>query len=332
VINVRRLSFLAAEPHFVDHLAPVWNALPASQRGVFYTRSTVATDQALKHGVRTKPWAGVAHPKQVFLCAAFGDLNQLHKTGVETILMEHGAGFTFQSTHSSYAGGSHPARDNVKLFLAPGPRTAQKLRVTHPTTPVVEVGCPKLDDRIIATRPEPSTPPKVVVSFHWDCRVVPETRWAFPFYQRALMNLARNPNVELLGHAHPRARRQLKPFWARAGVDFIEDFNDVLDVADVYVADATSTIYEAAAVGIPVVVLNSPMYRRDVEHGLRFWEAANVGPNCDTSRDLANKIFEALNPTEIQVKETDRCLNLVYTHRDGTSAQKAVEAIKHHVL
>jgi len=329
---VRRLNVLAAEPHYVDHLAPVWNAFPASLRGVFYTRSTIAADQALKFGIRSKPWTGVANPRQVFLCAAFGDLSQLHKTGVDTILMEHGAGFTFNTTHHSYAGGTHPARDDVKLFLAPGPRTAHKLRVTHPDIPVVEVGCPKLDDRIIATRPEPSTPPKVVVSFHWDCRVAPETRWAFPFYQRSLKLLARETDVELIGHAHPRARRQLKPFWARLGVNFIEDFNDVLDIADVYVADATSTIYEAAAVGIPVVVLNSPLYRRDVEHGLRFWEAANVGPNCDTSRDLPKKIFEALNPSELQVKETDRCLDVVYTHRDGTSAKRAVGAIKQIVL
>lgn len=329
---MRRLNVLAAEPHFVDHLAPVWNSFPASRRGVFYTRSTLAQEQAAKFGIKTKPWTEQVNPKQVFLCAAFGDLNQLHKVGVDTVLMEHGAGFTFQSTHSSYAGGKHPARDNVKLFLAPGPRTADKLREAHPTTPVVEVGCPKLDNRIIATRPEPSTPPTVVVSFHWDCKVVPETRWAFPFYQRSLIQLAKSSNIRLVGHAHPRARRQLKPFWAKLGVPFVEDFNEVLDIADVYVADATSTIYEAAAVGIPVVVLNSPMYRRDVEHGLRFWEAANVGPNCDTSRELPAKIFEALNPSEVQLKETDRCLDVVYTHRDGTSSKRAVKAITEHVL
>lgn len=261
---MKRVNVLAAEPHFVDHLAPVWKKFPASRRGVFYTRSDIAQSQAAKFGIQTKPWTGKINPAQVFLCASFGDLNQLHKVGVDTVLMEHGAGFTFESSHSSYAGGSHPSREAVKLFLAPGSRTAKKLRDKHPATPVVEIGCPKLDRRIIATRSAPSTPPKVVVSFHWDCRVVPETRWAFPFYQRALIQLAKNSDVELLGHAHPRARRQLKPFWKKLNVPFIEDFNDVMDVADVYVADATSTIYEAAAVGIPVVVLNSPMYRRDV--------------------------------------------------------------------
>jgi CDP-glycerol glycerophosphotransferase (TagB/SpsB family) len=171
-----------------------------------------------------------------------------------------------------------------------------------------------------------------VVSFHWDCRVVPETRWAFPFYNRALKNLARRTDIQLLGHSHPRARRQLVPFWRSLGVEFIEDFDDVLDVADVYVADATSTIYEAAAVGIPVVVLNSPLYRRDVEHGLRFWEAAQVGPNCDSARELHSKIFESIDPTEQQVKETERCLDLVYTLRDGSSSKAAVEVIRTHVL
>lgn len=329
---MRRLNFLAAEPHFVDHLAPIWKALPGGQRGAFYVRSTVAEAQASKHGINTKPWRSSVNPNQLFICAALGDLNQLHIAGVDMILMEHGAGQTYNSTHSSYAGGVHPARDATKLFLAPGPVTAEKLRGAHPTTPVVEIGCPKLDRRITKDPRPPSDPPTVCVSFHWDCRVVPETRWAFPFYKRALSSLAGRSDINLVGHAHPRARRALVPFWRGLGVPFIEDFDDVLEVADVYVIDNSSSLFEAAAVGIPVVVMNSPLYRRDVEHGLRFWEASQIGPNCDTGRDLPAAIFEALEPTELQRKETDRCLDLVYTVRDGTSAKAAVEAIRTHVL
>jgi len=329
---MQRLNFLASAPHYVDHMASVYKATPPGQRGYFWTRSTLAEQQARKHGINSKPWTGVLNPNQVVLISAMGDLILAYKSGVKTVLMEHGAGFVFNSTHHSYAGGIHPAREACKLFLAPGPVTAAKLRDKHPETPVVEIGCPKLDKRILKPRPELSQPPKVVVSFHWDCRVVPETRWAFPFYNRALKNLARRTDIQLLGHSHPRARRQLVPFWRSLGVEFIEDFDDVLDVADVYVADATSTIYEAAAVGIPVVVLNSPLYRRDVEHGLRFWEAAQVGPNCDSARELHSKIFESIDPTEQQVKETERCLDLVYTLRDGSSSKAAVEVIRTHVL
>jgi UDP-N-acetylglucosamine:LPS N-acetylglucosamine transferase len=135
-----------------------------------------------------------------------------------------------------------------------------------------------------------------------------------------------------MGHAHPHAARQIRRFYDSVGIEFIENFDDVLDIADVYAADATSTIYEAAACGIPVVLLNAPYYRRDVHQGIRFWEAATIGPQTQTASELPGAITAALNPSPEQVAETERCLDLVYTHRDGTSAQRAVDAIHTHVL
>jgi len=328
----RRVNFLAAEPHFVNHLAPVWNAFRPSERGVFWVRSSVAEEEAKRHRIHTRQWPSRVAHNTIVVTAAFGDLNQAHRAGATTVLMEHGAGFTFNSTHSSYAGGSHEARDANSLFLVPGSRPAQKLKAKHPDIPVVEIGCPKLDQRILEPARQPSDPPVVVVSFHWNCNVVPETTWAFPFYRRALEAAAKRTDIRLFGHAHPRAAKHLRPWYEARGIEFIPHFETVMDVADVYVCDASSTIYEAAAVGIPVVVLNSPRYRRDVEHGLRFWEAANVGPQVDSSRQLVSGIFDALNPTPEQQTETERCLDLVYSVRDGSSATKAVEAIRKHVL
>jgi hypothetical protein len=46
-------------------------------------------------------------------------------------------------------------------------------------------------------------------------------------------------------------------------------------------------MWEAAALGIPVVVVNASWYRRDIDHGLRFWEYSDIGPNVDHPADLA---------------------------------------------
>ena len=328
---MRRLNVIAGEPHFVDHLAPVWESTPRGLRGIFWVRSDAAARAAQRHRITTRMWTGHVPRGTVLLASSFGDLNAAHKAGARLILMEHGAGQTYLSSHQSYAGGSHPARDAVELFLVPGAIPAAKLRAKH-DVPVVEIGCPKLDRRVGHPRRPVSDPPTVVVSFHWDCRVVPETRWAYPYYQRILKRLARRDDIFLMGHAHPRAARHIRPFYDANGIKFIETFDDVLDIADVYAIDNSSSLFEAAACGIPVVVLNAPYYRRDVHHGMRFWEAATIGPSADIASQLPGAIEQALDPSPEQVAETERCLDLVYTHRDGTSAQRAVDAIHTHVL
>lgn len=328
----RRVNFLAFAPHYLDHMVPVWNAFRPSERGVFWVRSKEAEEAAKRHRIHTRQWPNRISNGSIVVSSAFGDLNQADKAGVKTVLMEHGAGQTYNSSHSSYAGGSHPARDRVTLYLVPGARPAEKLRLKHPDIPVVEVGCPKLDKRITRPSRQPQDPPVVVFSFHWDCKVVPETTWAFPFYRRALELASKRTDIRIVGHAHPRAARTLRPWFESRGIEYIPHLDTVMDVADVYVCDNSSSIFEASAVGIPVVLLNSPRYRRDIEHGLRFWEAANIGPQVDSSRDLIPAIFDALNPSPEQQAETQRCLDLVYSVRDGSSATKAVEAIRKHVL
>jgi hypothetical protein len=296
-------------------------------------RTDIAAKAADKHRIPVRQWPGRVTPGTVVICAAFGDLNQAYGGGATTVLTEHGAGFTYQSAHASYAGGSHAARDNVSLYLVPGRRPAEKLRAKHPDTPVVEIGCPKLDKRL--TRPRPARSgdrPTVAFSFHWDCKVVPETTSAFPYFRRGIELVARRGDYRVVGHAHPRAMKHLRPWYETRGIEVIDHFDTVLDTADVYVCDNSSTIYEAAAVGIPVVIMNSPRYRRDVEHGLRFWEAADVGPNADRAGELPARIAEALDPSPVQKAATERALDLVYTVRDGTSTARAIDAIQKHVL
>ena len=57
----------------------------------------------------------------------------------------------------------------------------------------------------------------------------------------------------------------------------MRDFDEVMERSTLYICDNSSTLYEFASTGRPVVVLNAPWFRRDIEHGLRFWEHADVG-------------------------------------------------------
>src|SRR5690625_7239322 len=118
-------------------------------------------------------------------------------------------------------------------------------------------------------------------------------------------------------HAHPRIAGRTREMLDRAvakgrrescapegeydEIPFIHTFDEVLESASLYCTDASSTLYEYAATGRPVLVLNSRHFRKDVNHGLRFWEASEVGLNVwpkataeVTAGVLADAIVEAL--------------------------------------
>jgi glycosyltransferase involved in cell wall biosynthesis len=100
-----------------------------------------------------------------------------------------------------------------------------------------------------------------------------------------------------------------------------------MERADLYIMDHMSTLYEFASTGRPVVVLNTPWYRRDVEHGLRFWEYADVGVNCEHPNDLEKCINLALQDPLEQKMKRERACNAVYAYRDGMCTERAAKAI-----
>jgi hypothetical protein len=263
------VQFLATQPHYRDHLRPVYEALPPRVRGRWIESKADLTD-----------------PAALTVVASYGDYRL---TAGPAIYFEHGVGFSFGGDHPAFSGGR--GKDRVALFCNTNRYVDARNRAAYPQADHHIVGCPKLD--AWPSQPRPSNPrPVVAVSFHWDSKIAPETRPAFPHYRNALERL-QDAGWDIIGHGHPRAWSFLGPFWDELGVEQVQDFSEVIRRADVYVADATSTLYEAAVV-MPVVVLNAPWYRRDVDFGLRFWDAV-PGVEVNDPRALRRQIARALN-------------------------------------
>lgn len=294
---VAALDLLASRPQYRAHLQPVWDALPAALRG----SDTERTAEAV-------------------LLASAADLAAAVRARYRHIAyLEHGIGQTYGPLVPGYPGGR--GRQHVGLFLSPNDHAAAADRRAYPAAQVVVVGDPALE-RVPHREPGP---PAVAMSFHWECGIAPEARSALSYYRRALAEVGRA--VPLLGHAHPKARAELERVWGRIGVEFVADWHEVCRRADLYVTDNSSTLFEFASTGRPVVVLNAPWYRRHVHHGLRFWEAATVGVQVDEPGQLVAAITAALvDPPEQQAARA-AALALVYSAPAG-AAERAGSALE----
>lgn len=312
------VDILASEPHFADHLYPVWQAL--KDPGDFIlTTELIST--------KLKRWEGgngnVTDISRPVLVASYGDLKRARQQGRTRIaLIEHGYGQSYSIDHPSYAGGRN--RDDVSLFLVPNEHAAQRNRDANPMAAVEIVGCPKLDS--LPTRQATDNPLTIAISFHFDAHsVAPEATGTLRYYRSALTLLAQNYHT--LGHGHPRALRAIERHYRRPAIEVVADFADVCRRADLYICDNSSTLYEFAHTGRPVVVLNGPQYRRNVSHGLRFWDAATVGVQVDHPQHLLPAIATALEDASQQRQAREAALARVYAHRSG-GAQRAATALQ----
>lgn len=315
----------ASKPHYAEHLWPIWNAIPAELRGESWSpRSSCWWGSPLPHP-RVRP------PGHVMV-AAFADARKMAPRRL--VYVEHGAGQTYDGDTAGRGNGSYSGGDGLDaadLFIAPGEHVARRWRQRY-DRPVSVAGCPKLDDWHACRRGHRATGarPLVAVTFHWECSLVPETLSARRHYEDALTSLrdaVRACGGELLGHGHPRAWGSLRALWASLGVPHTPHLADVLDQADLLAGDNTSALYEFASLDRPVVVLNAPWYRRDVDHGLRFWSHV-PGVEVDEPDLLADTVINALTgdtPTTTSLRR--RAVDHVYAHRDGRAAERAAAAI-----
>jgi len=306
------IDAFASERQYVDHLAPIWKAL--GSQGTFWAPEHLRS-HAESRGVTltSSPSPGGSGPIMV---AGYRDEKLTGNRPV--VFVEHGAGQDYGGRHPSYPGGSR--RERVVLFICPSDRVAEMNRAVYPGARFAVVGCPKLDS-LHRDPPEPGE--ELAVGFHWDALVCPEARWALPHYLRALRGLGER--YRLLGHAHPRAWGRLERVYRRLGIEPVKDFEEICRRARLYLFDNSSTGYEFASLDRPVVVLNAPWYRREIEHGLRFWELVDLGPQVDSPEELDSAIAHAGD--EGYAERRREIVAEVYAHTDGKAAQRAAEAI-----
>jgi hypothetical protein len=328
-----------SHPHLADHLAPVWRALEDGLRGRFIAahRSVVAHLRE-RHGIDAE-WAVPHFPGGPVLVASYADYTQVYP-GRRVAYLEHGAGQTYGDGldwHPSYSGGTN--RQRVASFLTLNPTTAEREQARYPEASVVVVGSPRLDElesrvrqilaRVYAEKNTLETTgrypfrPVVACAWHWNTRIVPETRTAWPAWRHTFADLARN-GYTVLGHGHPRIWKELRPWCERHGIEPVADSAELLARADVLCFDNSSIGYEAAALGVPVVALNAPWYRRDVHHGLRFWDLV-PGPQADVPDMVMDAI--ATSMSDEWALERARIASLVYpSSTRGNAARLAADA------
>lgn len=290
------IDYYASEPHYWDHIEPVWQALPRDLKG----------------------------PGGHVLVASYSDLLKVEDQ--PAIYMEHGVGFTFRDEYGYVIDGYAGAEDrrSTELFLCPNEYVARANGRAHPEIPARVVGCPKLDKWHNEKPKKRSDPPVVAFTFHWNGLVSPGTSSAYELYAPALESL-RLENWEVIGHGHPRYQAVMQFACAQIGVEFVPDLEQVFDRADVLIADATSAAYEFASLDRPVVNLNTPAYHEEPDEGLRFWQHV-PGMQVEHPEDLVDAVHWALEDLEVDREARHAAVEAAYPIR-GTATEEAARAI-----
>lgn len=309
------------QPHYADHLWPIMDALPEELRGTMY-----ATRDLRGQLDRPAVWSWPPESSMPLLVAGFQDLMYTRRAKCH---VQHGSGQRYNGLDSpSYAGG--PGRELVDLFIVPNAGVGALERARYPHARVAAVGCAKLDAWKAIPLPR-NAEPVVAVTFHWNSHIgVAEGRWAWPTWRDTIEQLAKVARV--VGHAHPRARRELAPWWESIGVEYVPRAVDLLERCDVLVLDNSSIGFEWAACDRPTVWLDSADWRDyhhdpAAQHGLRFGDQL-PGPCLPASMTSVRELVDAINASidrftlaRAEVRQS------VYGPDDRNASARAAQAV-----
>lgn len=314
------VDFIATKPHYLDHLAPVWHALRPEERGGWLMSESLWDYAAAWHNIYAHDRADFGHGDWA-LAAGYVDLNGMSTR--RCVLMEHGVGQSYgDDRRQNYAGG--PNRGHVAVFLSVNEIAHQKNTEANPDAWHFVIGSPRMDAWF---NKRPYAAPHTAVSFHFPINDwVPETQTALPHYKSAVAEL-HYQHGDLIGHEHPRWDGRLLRQWDQIGMPTCWHFPSLVDRAYLYICDNSSTIYEWAALDRPVVLLNAPQYRRDVEMGIRFWEYADVGVQCNDPDLLASCVDIAIERADDYTDRRAEITAALFPYQ-GRSADRAVEALR----
>ena len=324
--------------HYSDHIAPIWEQIPEKHRGQFVVGSHSQRARMRARGIDAvlPRQAGVTaqalRSRDPVIVASFSDLQKMGKRPVAFV--EHGAGQTYimddGRIHGGYSGGA--GRSFVGLFICPNRMVAQNNREQYPDAHMAVVGSPRLDDLWETRNVSWSSQQTVLgISFHWECRLVREAGTAFPEFRKVIppfVERLQNYGIDVVGHGHPKAFNDLKPWWESHGVPTESEWENVVGMIDAYMIDNSSTIFEAAALDIPILLMESKKWRRNVRHGMRFWDYANVGPSVTADDDLEAAFAESLQEKWIGVREQiSHTVYEIAPSGDRLSSRYAADAI-----
>ena len=305
-----KVDVIASEAHYLDHMLPIFDALPKRLQGMVHD---------------VKP--NVSRPvfNNLALVAGMRDVDAL--TGRLMIYVEHGAGQAYlgdekTATHPSYSGGGSRHPRSVIGYVAPSLAVASRWG-----RPAIAAGSPKMD-RFIGTSVA-GQPASVCIAWHWDCRLSPETRTALPWYEPHLRSVVaswKDQGFEVLGHAHPRWKRDLDDMYDQLDVEVLRTDTEVFQRAHILVMDNSSLMYEFAMLDRPVVAMNAPWYRKDIEHGLRFWSHV-PGRQVDEPYQLADLDLLGLCFDQDDAALRREVVADVYAQHDRPAAEVAAQWI-----
>lgn len=261
---------------------------------------------------------------------SYRDLKLVDDLGKKIIFCDHGTGLFYNEPHPSYAG-SDLKRENVVLRLSPNKAHAKKETETI-TCPIEVIGIPKLDRYAKKGYRIRKGTPRVAISFHFDCKVNPETRSGFGYFKDILPILKHN--FITYGHGHPRLIDLIEHHYRANAIPIKKDFyNEVLEKVDCYICDNSSTIWEFLITKKPVVLLTPPFYRKDIEHegNPRFWKYANIGPEVTDPTKIVEAVNDAINNHEKYLPAILEAREEVLGFTDGECAERAYQAIIKHL-
>lgn len=314
-------------PHYFEHCAPILDEARAQGIDVDIWTSRNEVE-----------WANKMHPAHLhkykpdfWMVAGSVDYTKLPKDA-RVIYVEHGAGQTYAADTRgveqaiSYSNG---VLDKTELFLCPNVYVTHRRAKNHPDAISNLIGVPKLDWlHAYATGWHAGVRDDVVAfAFHWDCPLVEETRSAWEHYRESMRHLAlqlRRHRLIPVATAHPRIAKRVRWHAERSGFEWWES-DDVLARAGVLCVDNSSIGYEFASLDRPTVWMNAPWYRRDVHHGLRFWEAI-PGQQVDGPDEIVEAVCDAF-ASDPYKRVRDVVNAYVNPLRDGRAAERAVKSI-----
>jgi hypothetical protein len=305
-----KVDLIASEFWYRDHMLPIFECLPTRLQGHVFPLAPTPRKPLFDH---------------VAMVAGWQDVVTL-KGRAKMIYVEHGCGQAYlgdekMATLPGYSGGAERHPRDVIGYICPSETVAARW-----SAPAVAVGCPKMS----AYGGEQNGklrigPLAACLAFHWDCRLGPEMRSAFDHYRPRLAVIAdsmRDQGFIPYAHSHPRWNGFLDALFVACGFEVLATDRDVFDKADMLIMDNSSLMYEFASLRRPVIALNAPWYRRDVEHGLRFWSHV-PGVQVDSPEQLLE-----LDLLSHLTKDPARALRNAavaeaYASTDGGAAQRA---------